>query len=83
MIALLIELTRGAQLDTMVPYNDASCRQSLYKVLEKLILCPSPQWPAPVHYASAIFRSGLNDPNLDVNNKNLSSLPFFSALPYC
>lgn len=50
----------------MLPYNDPRCRASLYKVLENLVLCPSPQWPAPIHYASVIFKNGLNDSNLDV-----------------
>ena len=65
-LAILVEIMNGAQLNSLIPYNDPRCRASLYKVLEKLILCASPQWPAPIHYASVIFKSGMNDANLDV-----------------
>lgn len=56
----------GAELKTLLPYNDPRCRLGLYRVLEKLVLCASAQWPAPLHYATALFNNGLNDPNLDV-----------------
>lgn len=56
----------GAELNTILPYNDPRCRAGLYQLLEKLVLCPSPQWPAPLNYASAVLNNGLNDPNLEV-----------------
>ena len=65
-LAVLVEVMNGAELKSLLPYNDPCCRAALYKVLENLILCPSPQWPAPIHYASAIFKNGMNDSNLDV-----------------
>lgn len=61
----------GAELNSLLPYNDPRCRTGLYQVLEKLVLCPSPQWPAPLSYASAVLNSGLNDPNLEVNTRVL------------
>lgn len=65
-LSILIEIMNGAELKTLLPYNDPRCRAGLYRVLEKLVLCASPQWPAPLNYASAVFNSGMNDPNLEV-----------------
>ncbi len=67
-LSVLIDLMNGAQPKTLQPYNDPRCRAALYKLLERLVLCSSPHWPAPLHYASAIFSSGLNDPNLEVSS---------------
>jgi len=80
MLAILVEIMNGAQLNSLIPYNDPRCRASLYKVLEKLILCASPQWPAPIHYASVIFKSGMNDANLDVSMVCTEALVSMQAL---
>ena len=66
-LAVLIELKNGVQPKCLVPYSDARCRAALYKVLHMLVLCPHAQWPAPLHYASVLFGSGLNDASLDVS----------------
>ena len=65
-ISILMELTKGAPYKTLLPYNDPGCRAGLYRTLEKLVLCPSPHWPAPLNYAIAVFKNGINDPNLEV-----------------
>lgn len=65
-LSILIEMMNGAELKSLLPYNDPRCRIGLYQVLEKLILCPNPHWPAPLNYASAVLNSGMNDPNVEV-----------------
>ena len=65
-LSILIDVMNGTPFKSLLPYNTAACRAGLYRVLEKLILCPSAQWPSPLNYATAIFNSGLNDPNLEV-----------------
>lgn len=65
-LSILVDIMNGAELDSLLPYNDPRCRAGMYRVLEKLVLCPSPQWPAPLNYASAILSSGLNDPTIEV-----------------
>lgn len=65
-ISVLMDLTSGGQMKALQPYNDPRCRAGLFRVLERLILCPSPHWPAPLNYATAVFNSGLNDANLEV-----------------
>lgn len=72
-LSILVDIMNGAELNLLVPYNDPRCRASMYRVLEKLVLCPSPQWPAPLNYASAIFSSGMNDPNIEVIRFRLTS----------
>ena len=61
-----MDMMKGAELKDLMPYNDPHCRAGLYRVLEKLVLCPNPHWPAPLNYATAVFNSGLNDTNLEV-----------------
>lgn len=65
-LSILIDIMNGNPFKLLLPYNTAGCRAGLYRVLEKLILCPSALWPSPLNYATAIFNSGLNDPNLEV-----------------
>lgn len=62
-----MELTKGTPLKSLLPYNDPGCRAALYRALEKLVICPSPYWPAPLNYATTVFKNGLNDPNLEVS----------------
>ena len=70
-LSILIDIMNGAELETLLPYNDPRCRSGLYQLLVKLVLCSSQQWPAPLNYASAVFSSGLNDPNLEVQGFQL------------
>ena len=66
-LSVLIDIMRGVPLKALLPYSDPRCRAGLYAVLQRLILCPNPQFPAPLNYASAIFNIGLNDPCIEVH----------------
>nr|CAH0109261.1 unnamed protein product [Daphnia galeata] len=79
-LSILIEIMNGAELNSLLPYNDPRCRTGLYQVLEKLVLCPSPQWPAPLNYASAVLNSGLNDPNLEVSTRCIEVLASIQSI---
>ena len=67
-LSVLADLKNGPQPETLQPYNDPRCRAALYKLLERLVLCSSPHWPAPLYYANAIFHSGLEDSSLEVSS---------------
>lgn len=69
-LSLLIDIMRGVPLKAMIPFNDSRCRAGLYGVLQKLILCPNAQFPAPLNYASAILNIGLNDPCIEVTGSS-------------
>ncbi|EFX80838.1 hypothetical protein DAPPUDRAFT_303887 [Daphnia pulex] len=79
-LSILVEIMNGAELNTILPYNDPRCRAGLYQLLEKLVLCPSPQWPAPLNYASAVLNNGLNDPNLEVSTRCIEALASIQSI---
>lgn len=79
-LSVLVDIMNGAELNLLVPYNDPRCRAAMYRVLEKLVLCPSPQWPAPLNYASAIFSSGMNDPNIEVSSVCIEALASIQSI---